>query len=184
MKTIPSWCSPYPIPQKMSIWSLWEELGFLHDIVSMTIWNNFFVVVVEPLNLQYLIQRETTAKRNTRIISKTLFKFKLDKQKVLYQVWDNFWQLKVLKMMKNVFYFMSKAFLFSRYLRRLISNFTTLQASQQTIVIHILPNILRSKGNQTMKFDQLRKCNMKHFSLKNHKQNVVEKLVPDPFLKN
>ena len=86
--------------------------------------------------------------------------------------------------MKNVFYFMSKAFLFSRYLRRLISNFTTLQASQQTIVIHILPNILRSKGNQTMKFDQLRKCNMKHFSLKNHKQNVVEKLVPDPFLKN
>ena len=31
----------------------------------------------------------------------------------------------------------------------------TSQRGEQTIVIHILPNISRSKGNQAMKFDQL-----------------------------
>ena len=36
----------------------------------------------------------------------------------------------------------------------------TSQRGYQTIVIHILPNISRSKGNQTMKFGQLIECNM------------------------
>ena len=31
----------------------------------------------------------------------------------------------------------------------------TSQPGQQTIAIHILPNISRSKGNQTMKLEQL-----------------------------
>ena len=31
----------------------------------------------------------------------------------------------------------------------------TSQPGQQTITIHILPNICRSKGNQTMKFNQV-----------------------------
>ena len=35
-----------------------------------------------------------------------------------------------------------------------------------------------------MKFGQLIEYNMKTFFLKNHTQNVVEKLVPDPFLEN
>ena len=35
------------------------------------------------------------------------------------------------------------------------------QPGLQAIVIHILPNILRSKGNQTMKFDQLLDYNMR-----------------------
>ena len=35
-----------------------------------------------------------------------------------------------------------------------------------------------------MKFDQLIECNMKKKLLKNHTQNVVEKLIPDTFLKN
>ena len=35
-----------------------------------------------------------------------------------------------------------------------------------------------------MKFGQLIECNMKNIFLKNHTQNVVEKLVPDPFQKN
>ena len=58
-----------------------------------------------------------------------------------------------------------KLFSFSRYLNfcndvsirkiRLISNFMTPQPGQQTIVIHILLNISRSKGNQTIKFGQL-----------------------------
>ena len=47
------------------------------------------------------------------------------------------------------------------------------------ITIHILPNISRSKGNQTMKFAQLTWYNMK-----NHTKNVVEKLVPNPLIKN
>ena len=43
-----------------------------------------------------------------------------------------------------------------------------------------MPNISRSKGNQTMKFDHLRE----QFFSKNNSQNVVEKLLPDPFLNN
>ena len=39
---------------------------------------------------------------------------------------------------------------------------------------------LKSKGNHTMKLGQL----IETFFLKNHAQNVVEKLFTDPFLKN
>ena len=41
----------------------------------------------------------------------------------------------------------------------------TSQPGQQTIVIHILPNILRSKGNQTIKFGQLIEHNMRKIFL-------------------
>ena len=51
----------------------------------------------------------------------------------------------------------------------------------QTITIHILSNISRSKSNQTMKFGQLMKYN-KIFSIKNHVENEAERLVPDLFL--
>ena len=58
-----------------------------------------------------------------------------------------------------------------------------LQLGKQTIAI--LPNISRSKSKRSMKFGQLIKYNMKNILfLKNHTQNVVEKLFPDPFLKN
>ena len=43
----------------------------------------------------------------------------------------------------------------------------------------ILPNFSRNKVNQKMKFGQLRKI----FFFKNYPQNVVEKLVVDPFIK-
>ena len=77
------------------------------------------------------------------------------------------------KMMKNAFYFtiktlfVLKVFKFLSWLglviyknglirkARLISKFMTSQTGSQTIVIHMLPNIARSKGNQTIKFDQL-----------------------------
>ena len=36
------------------------------------------------------------------------------------------------------------------------------QTGQQTIVIHILPNISRSKGNQTMKYGQLIEYNTRN----------------------
>ena len=75
-----------------------------------------------------------------------------------------------------------KLFSFSRYLNfclgvlvmyqngliikiRLISNFMTSQPGKQTVVIHILPNISRSKSNQIMKFAQLIEYNMRNIFL-------------------
>ena len=62
----------------------------------------------------------------------------------------------------------------------IISNFVTSQTGQQISIIHILPNMSRRKGNQTMKFSQL----IEILFLRNHTQNVVEKLIPNPFIKN
>ena len=80
-----------------------------------------------------------------------------------------------LKIMKNGFYFTSKTLYLSFSLDfsvlqqngltrniRLISKFMTSQPGKQTIVIHVLPNILRNKDNQTMKFGQLREYNMEN----------------------
>ena len=57
------------------------------------------------------------------------------------------------------------------------------QPGSQTIIIHILTNIL-SKDNQTMKFGQLieyikKKRKKKIFFLKKYIQNVVGKVFPD-----
>ena len=49
---------------------------------------------------------------------------------------------------------------------RLISNFMTSQTGQQIITISIFSNISRSKGNQTMKFGQLKVYNMRNIFLK------------------
>ena len=59
---------------------------------------------------------------------------------------------------------------------RLISKFMTSQPGKQTNAIHILSYNSRSKDNQNITRET--------FFLKNHTQNVVEKLVPDHFLKN
>ena len=68
---------------------------------------------------------------------------------------------------------------------RLILRFMTSQPGQQTVAIHVLTNISRRQGNQTMKFRYLIEyCMTNIFSLKNYTQNVVEELFPDPFLKN
>ena len=50
----------------------------------------------------------------------------------------------------------------------------TSQRGKQTIAIHILPNISRSKGNQTIKFGQFIEYNTRSLFLKNYAQNVVE----------
>ena len=77
-----------------------------------------------------------------------------------------------------VFISPQKLFSFSRYLSfcldflimqqndlkrkiRLILNFMS-QPGQQTVIIHIMPNISRSKDNQTMKFGRLIECNMRN----------------------
>ena len=60
----------------------------------------------------------------------------------------------------------------------------TSQPGRKTIAIHILPNISGSKGNLGMKFAQLKEYNMRNIFVKNLTQNVLEKLFPDPYLKN
>ena len=57
----------------------------------------------------------------------------------------------------------------------------TSKSGKQTVTIHILPNIARTKGNQTIKFVQLIEHNMRNFFLKNHTQNVVRELFLNPF---
>ena len=58
------------------------------------------------------------------------------------------------------------------------------QSGKQTIAIHMLLNISRSKGNKRIKFGQLIEHKMRNIFLKKSYINVVEKLFPDPFLKN
>ena len=87
-----------------------------------------------------------------------------------------------LEMMKNAFYFMLQAlfvlktftflfWLFDYVEKRLDkkgkfnSNFITSQTEQQIITIYILPNIWRTKDNQTMKFGQLIKYNVRNVFL-------------------
>ena len=60
----------------------------------------------------------------------------------------------------------------------------TSQPWRQTIAVHILPNILRNKGNQEIKFGQLKEYNMRKLFQKNPLKNEMEKLFPDLFLKN
>ena len=60
----------------------------------------------------------------------------------------------------------------------------TSQTGQKIITINILPNISRSKGNQTMKLGQSIEYNMRDLFQKKHIQNVAEKIVPDPFINN
>ena len=43
----------------------------------------------------------------------------------------------------------------------------TLHPDCETTVIHILPNISRSKGNQTLKIGQLLECNTRKIFLEN-----------------
>ena len=69
--------------------------------------------------------------------------------------------------MRKAFYFTSKAIFLLKMFKfkqnglirkvRLISNFKF-----QTIVIRILSNISRIKGNQTVKFGQSKECNMRN----------------------
>ena len=63
----------------------------------------------------------------------------------------------------------------------LISNFMTSQPGYQTIVIHIFPNISRSKDNQTMKFSQLIEYNIKNIFLKKSYTKCSGETSPRPF---
>ena len=60
----------------------------------------------------------------------------------------------------------------------------TSQSGKQTVAIHILPNISRSKGNQTIKCGQLIEYNMRNIFLEKSNTKCGGELLPDPFLKD
>ena len=57
----------------------------------------------------------------------------------------------------------------------------TSQRDKQTIVIHVLPNILRNKDNQSMKFGHLREYNMKTIFLEKTYTKYDGETSPKPF---
>ena len=88
-----------------------------------------------------------------------------------------------------------KLFSFSRYLNfcldfsimqksdlirmiRLSSKYMTPKPGKQTVAIHILPIISRSKGNQTMKFDQLIESNIRNIVLEKPYRNCGGETIP------
>ena len=59
----------------------------------------------------------------------------------------------------------------------------TSQRGLQTIAIHILPNISRSKGNQTMKFGQLIEYNMRNIFVEKSYTKCAGETIPRPLSK-
>ena len=100
--------------------------------------------------------------------------------------------------MKKVFYFTLKALFVlniikflswifghveNRLIRKisLLSQLVTLQLTAQTIAVHALPNISRSKGNQTMKSGQLIEYNMRNIFLEKPCTKCGGKTIPRSF---
>ena len=67
--------------------------------------------------------------------------------------------------------------------RRLISKFMTSQPGSKTIAISMLPNVSRSKDNQTMKFGQLLKCNLRNIFLEKSYTKCRKETIPRLFSK-
>ena len=59
----------------------------------------------------------------------------------------------------------------------------TSQSEKQTITIHILPNISKSKDNQTMKFVQLIEYSTKNIFLEKSYTRCGREVIPRPFSK-
>ena len=60
----------------------------------------------------------------------------------------------------------------------------TSHTGKQVIIIHILPNISRSKGNQAIKFSHLIAYKVRNILLQNSRRNVTGRLVLGlPFFK-
>ena len=59
----------------------------------------------------------------------------------------------------------------------------TSQPGAQTIAIHILPNISRSKGSQAMKFVQLIDYDTRNIFLEKSYRKCIEETIPRPFSK-
>ena len=59
----------------------------------------------------------------------------------------------------------------------------TSPTGKQTITIRILANISKSKGNQAMKFCELKECNMKNIFLKKTYTRCGRETIPRSFSK-
>ena len=59
----------------------------------------------------------------------------------------------------------------------------TSQPGKQTIAMHILPNMSRSKSNQIMKFNQLIVCSMRNIFLEKSYTKCGGETIPRPFSK-
>ena len=59
----------------------------------------------------------------------------------------------------------------------------TSQPGKQTIAIHIFPNISRSKGNQAMKFGQLRQYKTRNIFIEKSYTKHAGKSIPRPLSK-
>ena len=59
----------------------------------------------------------------------------------------------------------------------------TSQAGQQAITIHVLPNILRSKDNQAMRFGQLIEYNMRNIFVEKSYTKCAGETIPRPLSK-
>ena len=57
----------------------------------------------------------------------------------------------------------------------------TSQTGKHTITMHILPNMSRSRGNQTMKFGQLIECNIRNIFLEKPHIKCGGETIPRPF---
>ena len=57
------------------------------------------------------------------------------------------------------------------------------QPGEQTIAIHILPNISKSKGSQAMKFGQLIEYNMRNIFVEKSCTTCAGKTIPRPWSK-
>ena len=58
------------------------------------------------------------------------------------------------------------------------------QPRYQIIAVHIMPNILRSKGSQTIKFHQLVKHNTRNIFVEKWFTKCGGETIPDPFLQS
>ena len=104
------------------------------------------------------------------------------------------------KIIKNVFYLTLKtlsAFKICKFLscflvmqknnlvrkKKLISKFMTLSLGKKPIPLHILTNISRIKGNQTMKYGQLIEYNMRNIFLEKSYTKSVGETISRPFSK-
>ena len=81
--------------------------------------------------------------------------------------------------MKNAFYFTLKAVFVLKMFVKIYDVTSWLKNNS----IHILPNILRSKGNQTMKFDQLIEYNMRNIFVEKSYTKCAGEIIPRPLSK-
>ena len=66
---------------------------------------------------------------------------------------------------------------------RLFLEFMTSQPGYQTVAMYILPNISRSKGNQTMKFGQLTECNLRNIFVEKSYTKYAAETIARPLSK-